>query len=160
MNNKFNKILTILWICYFFDNGLNVEYISDFMKKADRYLREMLTLHLLRPNFRIFVKDVKPKRLLLAYGDIKTNYAFSGTRVQTLAEPGIPWSPLMIELCDKMKKKAYPFKYVLLNFYQGGSTCISHHKDKESCLNGVLRYSVLMLRELLNSRDRMCPQHL
>lgn len=123
------------------ENGLNVEYISDFIEKshADRYMAELRTLPFYRPTFRIRGKEAKPKRLMLAHGDTNTSYAFSGTSL-----PANPWTPLTIELRDKVEKEtACTFNYVLLNLYKDGNDFISHHKDNETCLNVNFPIAVL-----------------
>lgn len=128
-------------VVHFSENGLNVQYISDFIEKvhADRYFAELRTLPFYTPTLRIRGKEVKPKRLQLAYGDVNTNYSYSGTNVSAN-----PWTPLMIELRDKVEKQmACTFNYVLLNCYVDGSNYISQHKDNESSLDATFPITVI-----------------
>lgn len=89
----------------------------------------------------LFDYVVKPKRLVLANGDINTIYAFIGKSVTSK-----PWTLFMIELRDKIEKQMFcTFNYALLNLYHDGSTYISQYKDDESCLNSVFPIAALSL---------------
>ena len=69
-------------------------------------------------------KSIQPKRQVLAYGDTNVNYTFSGTSI-----PANPWTPLMLELRNRVEKfAACSFNYVLLNLNVDGSSYISQHK--------------------------------
>lgn len=82
-------------------NELNVQYISDFIEKshADRIFAELKSMPFYTPTLRIRGRKVKPKRPMLAFGDRRTYYSFSGASI-----PAVAWCPLMIELRHKGEK--------------------------------------------------------
>ena len=112
-----------------YDNGLNVQYVPHFIEKeqANDYFNELKSLSFYTPTFKIRGKSVKPKGQVLAYGDSNVNYTFNGTFI-----PANPWTPLMLELHDRVEKFATcSINYVLLNLYADGSSYISQHKNDE-----------------------------
>lgn len=126
---------------HFTENGLNVEYISDFLQKdvADRYFEDLKTLPFYTPTLRIRGRDIKPKRQALAFSDPGLSYSFSGTTIH-----GNPWTPLILELRDLVEKQCgCTYNYVLLNLYRDGGSYISHHKDDECELDSTFPISVL-----------------
>ena len=124
-----------------FENGLNVQYIPDFIEKdqADDYFNQLKSLPFYTPTFKICGKTAKPKRQVLAYGDANLSYSFSGTSI-----PANPWIPLMSELRDRMEKfTSYSFNYVLLNQFTDGTNYVSQHKDNESRMDTTMPIFVL-----------------
>ena len=124
-----------------YENGLNVQYASNFIEKesADNYLNQLKTLPFYTLTFKIRGKSAKPKCRVLAYEDDNLSYAFSGTSI-----PAEPWTPLMLEIQDHVKKfAACTFNFILLNLYTDGSSCISQHKDDESGLDAIFPIVVL-----------------
>lgn len=123
------------------EHGLNVEYYSEFYKteKADEYFTQLKDLSFFSPTFKISGVCAQPKRKILAYSDAGLKCAFPGTKISPL-----PWTPLMLKLREDVEKQVgCTFNYVLLNYYEDGSSSLCHHKDKENCLNSTFPIAVL-----------------
>lgn len=141
----------------FTENGLNVEYIEDFIQKdvADRFFEELKTLPFYTPTLRMQGREIRPKRQVLAFGDPGLSYSFSGTTIHAN-----PWTPLILQLRDLVEKQCgCTYNYVLLNSYPHGGSYISHHKDDERELDSTFPISVLSFgaRRKIEFKNEVAP---
>lgn len=76
---------------------------------------------------QVFGKWHQIPRKQVSYGDSGLTYSFSGTCV-----PAVPWTPLMHELKETIKKvTGIDFNFVLVNRYKDGEDHMGEHRDDE-----------------------------
>ncbi|MBS1985880.1 MAG: alpha-ketoglutarate-dependent dioxygenase AlkB [Bdellovibrionales bacterium] len=105
-------------------------FYSDFLglEESDRYFdllsREIAWVH---EPILMFGREVLQPRLTAWYGDVGTDYSYSGISMSPL-----PWTPALQELKTRAELVAkVRFTSVLLNQYRNGSDSVSWHRDDE-----------------------------
>ncbi|MCX7395749.1 MAG: alpha-ketoglutarate-dependent dioxygenase AlkB [Planctomycetales bacterium] len=91
---------------------------------ADRYFVELRDHCYWEQKPGIF-GSMQP-RLTAAYGDQGITYRYSGT-----INVARPWTPLLLEIKEKIEAVQGPYNYCLLNRYRSGSDSMGWHADDE-----------------------------
>ena len=112
-----------------FDGRL--KYIYPFYKstEADQLYHELKDqIQWSQESIFIFGKDTKLPRLTAWYGDVDTNYEYSG-----LINTPIPWTKTLLLIKKKVEIETNTkFNSVLLNYYRDGRDHVSWHADDEA----------------------------
>ena len=72
-------------------------------------------------------------RLIASFGDEGITYKYSG--VENIA---LPWTPLLIEIKQKIEAVQGEYNYCLLNRYRSGSDSMGWHADDEPEMGNVI----------------------
>lgn len=114
-------------------NGLNIQYISKFLKDPTRYFQDLEReiVYLADPCVRVYGKTFPIPRMVAAYGDDNLTYTFSGLTLR--AEP---WTPTLLTLKGLVEgETGQAFNFVLVNRYRSGRDKIGRHRDDEPCIS-------------------------
>jgi alpha-ketoglutarate-dependent dioxygenase alkB family protein 2 len=121
-----------------------ISYYKNFINDDDSKLFDFFEKHIIyntdeQSKIKIFGKEMSIPRKQVAYGDLNTNYSFSGTKVVTR-----DWNSTTEdkELCDLLllmrNKVASRFNFqpnfVLINRYEDGDQYVGYHSDDEKDL--------------------------
>jgi alkylated DNA repair dioxygenase AlkB len=72
-------------------------------------------------------------RLIATHGDSGLSYRYSGMDYAAL-----PWTPILLEIKDKIEAVAGEYNYCLLNRYRSGSDSVGWHADDEREMGNVI----------------------
>jgi len=107
-----------------------LQYFPSFLEgKASLKLMDLLqtTVPWRQQTLTIHGKIVQTPRLTAWYGDPKSHYQFSGTRLHPL-----PWTKPLLTLKQEVSSLVQaPFNSVLLNYYRDGRDSVAWHSDDE-----------------------------
>lgn len=110
-----------------------LEYTPAFFSAAesDYYLDTFIrTVRWEQKTVKMWDKQMLTPRLTAWYGDPKTNYAFSGLKLDPK-----PWTPELLAIKARVEPLAgIQFNSVLLNYYRDGNDSVAWHSDKENVL--------------------------
>ncbi|MBC3765400.1 alpha-ketoglutarate-dependent dioxygenase AlkB [Neptunicella marina] len=109
----------------------NIRYFSHFIQteQAENVLRILTNELQWRQDYiRLYGREHKIPRLQAWYGDVGTDYQYSGLKMNP-----IPWHPLLLQLKKRCEVEcATLFNSVLCNYYRDGQDSMGMHSDDES----------------------------
>lgn len=72
-------------------------------------------------------------RLTASYGNPGLAYRYSGTE-----NPAIPWTPILLEIKEKIEAVQGEYNFCLLNRYRSGQDSVGMHADDEPGMGNVI----------------------
>lgn len=127
-------------LCFFPEAGQSKGLPPDMLEykpglfspeESDRYLQTFIqTVPWEQKTIKMWDKQMLTPRLTAWFGDPRTNYAFSGLKLDPM-----DWTPELLEIKARVEPLAgVTFNSVLLNYYRDGNDSVAWHSDKENVL--------------------------
>jgi alkylated DNA repair dioxygenase AlkB len=108
-----------------YDNG----FLS--LDIADRYFVELRDTSAWEQKKAAF-GHLQP-RLTASYGDGGVTYLYSGT-----TNTALPWTPMLLEIKERIEAVQGRYNYVLLNRYRSGADSVGMHADDEPGMRNII----------------------
>ncbi len=106
----------------------DIRYYTHFIEQPDLFYQRLLDeVDWHQDTIQMYGKPVLIPRLNAWYGDINTDYSYSGLQLQ----PKV-WTPCLLELKNRVQHfLQMPFNSVLANLYRNENDSVAWHSDDE-----------------------------